>query len=224
MFNYDLADQATGVLLNVQTPQTTPTPAPNITYDSNGNRTSFHPPYVSWETYGAANNLNQYTTRTISGTQKTAGYDHKGNLTIGLDSSAYVYDAQNRLTNAPNTTIKYDGLNRQVSRTIGSTTTYSVWDGWNLIEEYQPGNVTTAAYLYGATGLISGVTNGQFTFYFQDASGSTSHVTEADGSLLEWYRTTCKENRSSTTRAISKSPRARSACVICSLVSNGAAS
>ena len=188
MFNYDLADQATGVLLNVQTPQSTPTPAPNITYDSNGNRTSFHPPYVSWETYGAANNLNQYTTRTISGTQKTAGYDHKGNLTIGLDSSAYVYDAQNRLTNAPNTTIKYDGLNRQVSRTIGSTTTYSVWDGWNLIEEYQPGNVTTAAYLYGATGLISGVTNGQFTFYFQDASGSTSHVTEADGSLLEWYR------------------------------------
>jgi RHS repeat-associated protein len=188
VFNYDLADQATGVLLNVQTPQSTPTPAPNITYDSNGNRTSFHPPYVSWETYGAANNLNQYTTRTISGTQKTAGYDHKGNLTIGLDSSAYVYDAQNRLTNAPNTTIKYDGLNRQVSRTIGSTTTYSVWDGWNLIEEYQPGNVTTAAYLYGATGLISGVTNGQFTFYFQDASGSTSHVTEADGSLLEWYR------------------------------------
>jgi RHS repeat-associated protein len=85
-------------------------------------------------------------------------------------------------------TIKYDGLNRQVSRTIGGTTTYSVWDGWDLIEEYQAGGITTAAYLYGATGLISGVTNGYFAYYFQDASGSTSHVTDANGHLLEWYR------------------------------------
>jgi RHS repeat-associated protein len=189
-FNYDLADQATGVLLNVQTPESTPTPAPNITYDSNGNRTAFHPPYVSWQTYGGANDLSQYTTRTILGVQTTAAYDHKGNLTYGFDTSSYVYDAQNRLTNAPNTTIKYDGLNRQVSRTISGATTYSVWDGWNLIEEYQSANsgASTAVYLYGATGLISGVTNGQFAYYFQDASGSTSHVTDVNGSLLEWYR------------------------------------
>ncbi len=189
VFNYDLADQVTGVDLNVSSPNTTPTPAPNITYDANGNRTSFHPPYVSWQTYGAANDLSQYTTRTILGTQATAAYDHKGNLTVGLDGSSYTYDAQNRLTNAPSTTIKYDGLNRQVSRTISGTTTYSVWDGWNLIEEYQPGsNATTAAYVYGATGLISGATNGYFAYYFQDANGSTSHVTDASGNLLEWYR------------------------------------
>jgi RHS repeat-associated protein len=189
VFNYDLADQATGVLLNVQTPESTPTPAPNITYDSNGNRTSFHPPYVLWQTYGAANDLSGYTTRTISGVQSTAGYDHKGNLTSGFDGSAYAYDAQNRLTSAPNMTTKYDGLNRQVSRAVtGRPTVYSVWDGWDLIEEYQAGGATTATYLYGATGLIYGITNGQFTYYFQDASGSTSHVTDVNGSLLEWYR------------------------------------
>ena len=72
VFNYGLADQTTGVLLNVQSPATTPTPAPNIAYDSNGNRNSFHPPYVTWEAYDPANNLNQYTTRTISGVQTTA--------------------------------------------------------------------------------------------------------------------------------------------------------
>ena len=86
----------------------------------------------------------------------------------------------------------YDGLNRQVSRKSGTngTPTFSVWDGWNLIEEYQSagGGATTAAYLYGATGLISGVTNGQFAYYFQDASGSTSHLTDVNGNLLEWYR------------------------------------
>jgi RHS repeat-associated protein len=89
-------------------------------------------------------------------------------------------------------TIKYDGLNRQVSRKIGTsgTPTFSVWDGWNLIEEYQSaiGGVSTAAYLYGAGGLITGVTNSQFNYYFQDASGSTSHVTDSNGALLEWYR------------------------------------
>jgi len=195
VFNYDLADQATGVLLNVQSPSTTPTPAPNITYDSNGNRTSFHPPYVSWETYGAANNLNQYTTRTISGVQTTAAYDNKGNLTANLDGSTYVYDAQNRLTSATKsgTTMyfTYDGLNRQVTRKIGAggTLTFNVWDGWDLIEEYQAGSsAATAAYTYGATGLIWGATNGQIAYYFQDASGSTSHVTDVNGGLLEWYR------------------------------------
>ena len=191
VFNYDLADQTTGVQLNVQTPESTPTPAPNITYDPNGNRTTFHP-YSSYQTYGAANDLSQYTTRTINGTQVTAAYDHKGNLTSGLDGSTYVYDAQNRLTSASKSgttmTFKYDALNRQVSRTVGGATTYDVYDGWDLIEEYQAGGATTAAYLYGAGGLISGVTNGQFAYYFQDASGSTSHITDTNGSLLEWYR------------------------------------
>jgi RHS repeat-associated protein len=200
VFNYDLADQATGVLLNVQTPESTPTPAPNITYDANGNRNSFHPPYVSWQTYGPANDVSQYTTRTVNGIQTTALYDHKGNLTAGLDGSTYVYDAQNRVTSATKSgttmTFAYDGLNRQVSRTaiIGTLpngqTTFNVWDGWDLIEEYQAANsgATTAAYVYGAGGLISGVTNGYFAYYFQDASGSTSHVADVDGNLLEWYR------------------------------------
>ena len=90
---------------------------------------------------------------------------------------------QNRLTNARkgNTTcIKYDGLNRQVSRTIGSTTTYNVWDGWNLIEEYQRGKGTaTAISLRRDWANQWGDQRTIDTFYFQDASGSTSHVAKA---------------------------------------------
>jgi len=65
-----------------------------------------------------------------------------------------------------------------------------VWDGWNLIEEYQAANngAMTAGYVYGAGGLIAGVTNGQFNYYYQDASGSTSHVANTSGVLQEWYR------------------------------------
>jgi RHS repeat-associated protein len=87
---------------------------------------------------------------------------------------------------------EYDGLNRQVSRRIGAngTRTFNVWDGWDLIEEYRAANsgATTAAYLYGATGLISQATNGQLYYLYQDGSGSTSHVANGSGVLQEWYR------------------------------------
>ena len=84
----------------------------------------------------------------------------------------------------------YDGLGRQVSRTTSQGTTYNVWDGWNLIEEYQAGGTPTAYYLYGADGLIldSQVGNADFNWYYQDGSGSTSHLASSSGTLLEWYR------------------------------------
>jgi len=153
-------------------------------YDANGNRTSFAA-YGSTDTY-TVNNLNQYTRRNAT----NATYDLNGNLTIGVDGSTYVYDQQNRLTQASKSgttdTFKYDGLNRQVSRTVtGQPTSYSVWDGWNLIEEYQSGGATTAAYVYGTGGLLTDLS---LHYYYQDGSGSTSHLADNTGHLLEWYR------------------------------------
>jgi RHS repeat-associated protein len=81
---------------------------------------------------------------------------------------------------------KYDGLNRQVSRTVnGGLLFYSVYDGWNLIAEYQNAQLK-GAYLSGSGGLIKNfVTN---RYYYQDASGSTSHLASGTGQLQEWYR------------------------------------
>jgi len=126
-----------------------------------------------------------------------ATYDPAGNMSTGFEGSGYVHDAQNRLTQATTNGVtinfKYDGFNRQVRRSVtGQPDTFSVWDGWDLIQEYQAANngAATAAYLYGATGLIvdSHVENSGFNYYYQDASGSTSHVADATGHLLEWYR------------------------------------
>jgi YD repeat-containing protein len=213
VFNYDLADEATGVALDVSSPNTTPTPAPNITYDGNGNRIFFSA-YDSSDTY-TTDSLNQYTVRqsvqmnlrptpTPRGTptppprpgEQDATYDYTGNMSTGFDGSTYIHDAQNRLlsatTNGVTMYFDYDGLNRQVSRRIGATgaRTFSVWDGWDLIDEYQAGGATTAAYLYGAGGLIANsfAGNPQFNYYYQDASGSTSNIADNDGILQEWYR------------------------------------
>jgi RHS repeat-associated protein len=215
-FGYDLADQVTAVLLDVQNPDTTSVGDQSIFYDGSGNRTVFRP-YESQDAY-TVNDLNQYTGRTESDNplrptptprpppspppsptppgQQPAVYDYNGNMTSGFDGSTYLYDAQNRLLSATRgtaiMTFAYDGLSRQVSRTatgVGegpSGTTFSVWDGWDLIEEYQSGNNVTGQYLYGTGGLIKNLTTNNY--YYQDASGSTSHLADSNGNLLEWYR------------------------------------
>ena len=181
VFRYDLADQTTIAQLDVLNPdQVHPPSTPQtVVYDPNGNRTWFtNIPYVT-------DNLSQYTS--IGGSPLT--YRADANLAT-YNGSTYNYDAQNRLTSVSgpaSASFKYDGLNRQVSRTDSQGTTYNVWDDWNLVEEYQ-GATTTAAYVYGATGLIAGALNGQLYYFYQDGSGSTSHLADSNGVLKEWYR------------------------------------
>jgi len=127
--------------------------------------------------------------------QQAAAYGYAGNMTNGFDGSTYQYDAQNRLlstsTNGTTMSFEYDGLNRQVRRSAtNQPDTFNVWDGWDLIEEYQSGGSATAFYLYGADGLIASaqVTANQFNYYYQDGSGNTSYIADANGDLKELYR------------------------------------
>jgi RHS repeat-associated protein len=68
---------------------------------------------------------------------------------------------------------------------VGGITTYDMWDGWDLIVEYRADGSTTGAYLYGAGEPLRDM---QGNYYYQDASGSTSHLADSTGHLLEWYR------------------------------------
>jgi hypothetical protein len=61
---------------------------------------------------------------------------------------------------------------------------FSVWDGWELIEEY--GSVRAAAYLQGATGAIKSLMNN--VYYYQDKLSCTTYIANASGALLESYR------------------------------------
>jgi len=216
-FGYDLNDQVKAVFLDVQSPEGVNTDDQTIFYDASGNRTRFEPyDLTETYTINYLNQypLRNTTEREAPehptptprprGTpiprptppgQQAADYDTKGNMTTGFDGSTYQYDAQNRLIQAskpggPTMYFAYDGLNRQVKRSAtGQPDTFSVWDGWNLIEEYQAANngAMTAMYLYGATGLIAGAADGQVNYYYQDGSGSTSHLTDSNGNVLEWY-------------------------------------
>jgi YD repeat-containing protein len=165
VFKYDLAAQAIGVQLNVPTPQNVQSIPQTISYDANGNRTDFHP-YGTTETY-AINNLSQYISRTIGNVTSNAVHDNNGNPIVSLDGGSYSYDAQNRLVTASKNgvtmSLAYDGLNRQVRRTvtgglsIGGGTTFNVWDGWGLPlkrSKRSSGVRTKSATSRGRTGSI----------------------------------------------------------------------
>jgi RHS repeat-associated protein len=193
-FAYDLADQVTAAQLNVSNIWSVD-PDPTIVYDANGNRTSFGA-YGTTDTYGAVNNLNQYTTRTVAGNTTTASYDNNANMTAGLDTSAYTFDAQNRLTTASKNgltvTFIYDALNRVVTRSFSDGRRYdNIWDGWNLILTYDGSNNWIVAPTHGPNGIEHeyNTTTHTTEMIFKDASGSTTHLGNADtGQLDEWYR------------------------------------
>jgi RHS repeat-associated protein len=69
---------------------------------------------------------------------------------------------------------------------VNGVTSYNVYDGWDLIEEYQAGGTVTAKYVQGPGGPIKELVNNRY--YYQDGSGSTSHLADSNGDLLEWYR------------------------------------
>lgn len=99
-------------------------------------------------TYGV-NGLNQMT----SSGGVPLGYDPRGNLTTeGAGPSflnTYAYDIENRLTGLNGgATLAYDPLGR-LTQTTGSSTTQLLYDGVNLIAEYDGSNNLLRRYVHG---------------------------------------------------------------------------
>jgi RHS repeat-associated protein len=93
------------------------------------------------------NGLNQYAS--VGGTSFT--YDLNGNLTAdGLTS--YTYDSENRLLTATGThsaTLTYDPLGRLFQIVSGSATTQFLYDGDELVGEYNGSGALLRRYIHG---------------------------------------------------------------------------
>ena len=192
-YEYYLDDQLKTAAYDAYNPPNNAFGATNITslaYDENGNRTSQSNTTSASYTYGV-NLLNEYNS--VNGS--VPAYDLKGNLHL-YDGSRYEYDAQNRITDAVTASntlyFYYDGLGRQIVRYVNGQWIYSVWDGWNLIEEYSVSNSLIHGYLHGAGSdemVQRWDTNRTNTiWYYQDAQGSTSHLTNDAGTIIESYK------------------------------------
>ena len=129
------------------------------------------------------------------------GYDADGNLTND-GARLFYYDAYNRLTgvgsaaypnNGPYLTFIYDPLGRLASQTYYGTTTQFLYDGTDLVGEYDGSGNLTERYVHG-DGVdeplvwYHGSGTSDERFFIQDYHGSVVGYTDAVGNLQALYK------------------------------------
>ncbi len=140
----------------------------------------------------AVNGLNQYTQIGGDGAA-TLSHDANGNLTSD-GSTAYVYDAENRLvraSGATNATLAYDPLGRLWQVSGGAGTTRFVYDGDRLVAEYNGAGSLLRRYVHGP-GVDepvvwyegAGVGAGSRRYLHTDHQGSVVAIADAAGTVL----------------------------------------
>jgi RHS repeat-associated protein len=155
------------------------------TYDKVGNRTG-----KGSVTY-TINTVNEVTALS-DGTSFT--YDDNGNRTQktkGTDTWDYTYDYADRLTKVEENSSTtgeyvYDGKSKRLQATENSTTTTYIHFGYGVL--YEETSSTSAAYVYGPTGLLAKrTTAGQesHTYYYHtDHLESTRLVTDESKNII----------------------------------------
>ncbi len=146
------------------------------------------------------NLLNQYGSVGPSGSRVDYSYDDNGNLTDD-GTYAYGYDAENRLISVDSgttATYTYDHAGRRVSRTYNSVTTKYVYDGQQVIAEYDDSQtqgtfVLVRRFIYGP-GIDEPICmidcTGQsdaWYFYHFDGLGSVVALSNTSGVIVESY-------------------------------------
>lgn len=133
------------------------------------------------------NGLNQYT---ASGST-SLGYDARGNLTSS-GSTSYAYNGLNQLTSVsggPSATLTYDPADRLYQVVSGSTTSRFLYDGVNMIGEYNGSNVLQRRFVPGPgtdepVVWYEGSGTTERRWLQADERGSIVSVTDASGSGL----------------------------------------
>nr|WP_321402501.1 RHS repeat-associated core domain-containing protein [uncultured Desulfobacter sp.] len=168
----------------------------DYTYDQAGNRISFastddrfvyNPLANETKTY-TVNNLNQYTEINTT----SPAYDLNGNM-ISKGSAAFDYDSENRLIEAKttDTTSSYtsDPMGRRRSKTVNTTTTSYLYDGDNVIMEYDQTGAMARRFVYGPMidEPVCMITPSARYYYHADALGSVVALSDTSGNLAETY-------------------------------------
>lgn len=123
-------------------------PANQILSRTRSNDAYAYNAYVNANLSYSTNGLNQYTN--VAGASLV--YDSNGNLTSD-GSNTYTYDVENRLLSASgahSATLTYDPLGRLFQTVSGSTTTQFLYDGDELVAEYNGSGALLRRYVHGS--------------------------------------------------------------------------
>jgi len=132
-------------------------------------------------------------------------YDDNENLTRKTllatgNYTQYSYDAENRLiqvqefaagnpTATTTSTYRHDGLGRRIEKVANGQTKRYIYDGEDILLEYDGTNVLQARYTHGP-GIDEpiAVTQGASTFFYhQDGLGSVTELTDSAGAVAKAY-------------------------------------
>jgi RHS repeat-associated protein len=195
-YGYDIADRLLSLL---QQNPTTTIESLTYTYDPNGNRKSFArnatqplSPSLAGTDYDDANELLTFNGKNLS-------YDENGNLTTRTDSCGttnYTWDARNRLTNISgfkpdcstlSASFSYDALNRRTAKTINSSTTQFIYDGWDIIQESKAGIKTNYVRTLNIDEPLARIIGSTIRHYVRDGLGSVIALTDETGVVKTTY-------------------------------------
>lgn len=152
--------------------------------NSNGAYAVANPTADNTTGYGI-DGLNRITTAGAS----SLGYDARGNLTSD-GSVGYAYNANNLLTSTSNrVSFAYDAENRLQSYTVVGVTTKFLYDGTDLIAEYDASGNLLRRYVHGPGAdeplvWYEGSGTGTKRYLMADERGSIVGVTDASGNIL----------------------------------------
>lgn len=121
-------------------------PAGQIVSRSVSNSAYVYVPTTASTTY-ANNGLNQVTALTGTGAASIA-YDANKNITTGLGTT-YGYNAESQLTTAGTAGLTYDPVGRLYSTSVGAIASRFLYDGQQVIGEYDAGGTMVSRYVPG---------------------------------------------------------------------------
>jgi hypothetical protein len=157
-------------------------------YDRWGNRTGM------WNAVTGGSQLQNIAIATTGGVANNRisnvnfvnySYDASGNCTADGGHS-YQYDAEGRQVNVDSgatTSAGYDPGNRRVKKVAGGVTTHYVWEGAQVVAEY---NGSTGAliseYIHAGSRMVARDQSGALRYYHQDRL-STRLITDSSGAV-----------------------------------------
>ncbi len=162
--------------------------ARRFAYDRWGNRTGM------WDAVSGGNQLqnividgaNHIWSVNSSTSDPNYYYDPAGNL-VWAGGHSYNYDAENRLVcvdGCATAQYAYDPSNRRYKKVTGGATTHYIWEGSQVIAEYDGSSGTlTAEYIYSGSRMIAKIAGGT-TQYFLNDRLSVRLVLDASGNVL----------------------------------------
>ena len=161
-------------------------------YDLVGNRTS---------SFLSTTHHHDDLNRLLEDDQFTYTYDNNGNLTAKTNKAnptavtTYHWDAQDQLIqidrpDSTTLTYKYDGLGRRIEKNVAGTITRYVYDGADIVLEYDGSNTFVARYSHGDQVdqplLLQKAGQGFFS-YHSNHQGSITHLTDSSGTIANSY-------------------------------------